>query len=103
MDRVERISGEVKRSSSAAPALERIQHVGASFVQPLPRPPSGSDVPQLGEPSPRGTPGHMPLLSRGRGPAVVKSRNGDVLSRGFILKTDFYPSGKFGALSRSYT
>lgn len=27
------------------------------------------------------------------GPSVVKTRNGSVLSRGFILKTDHYPSG----------
>ncbi|KAG7451357.1 uncharacterized protein BT62DRAFT_942232 [Guyanagaster necrorhizus] len=27
-------------------------------------------------------------------PSVVKTRNGSVLSRGFILKTDFYPSGR---------
>lgn len=26
-------------------------------------------------------------------PSVVKTRNGSVLSRGFILKTDYYPSG----------
>lgn len=29
------------------------------------------------------------------GPTVVKSRTGSVLSRGFILKTDHYPSGTF--------
>ncbi|KAE9405167.1 hypothetical protein BT96DRAFT_916343 [Gymnopus androsaceus JB14] len=28
------------------------------------------------------------------GPSVVKTRTGSVLSRGFILKTDFYPSGR---------
>lgn len=28
------------------------------------------------------------------GPSVVKTRSGSVLSRGFILKTDHYPSGK---------
>ncbi|KAL0953289.1 hypothetical protein HGRIS_004538 [Hohenbuehelia grisea] len=28
------------------------------------------------------------------GPSVVKSRSGSVLSRGFILKTDHYPSGR---------
>lgn len=28
------------------------------------------------------------------GPSVVKTRTGSVLSRGFILKTDHYPSGK---------
>ncbi|VDC06830.1 unnamed protein product [Peniophora sp. CBMAI 1063] len=35
----------------------------------------------------------VPLLQRS-GPSIVKSRNGSVLSRGFILKTDFYPSGR---------
>lgn len=34
----------------------------------------------------------MGLLQRS-GPSVVKTRNGSVLSRGFILKTDHYPSG----------
>lgn len=34
----------------------------------------------------------MPQLQRS-GPSVVKTRNGSVLSRGFILKTDHYPSG----------
>lgn len=28
------------------------------------------------------------------GPSVVKTRTGSVLSRGFILKTDHYPSGE---------
>lgn len=28
------------------------------------------------------------------GPSVVKTRTGSVLTRGFILKTDFYPSGR---------
>ncbi|EMD34003.1 hypothetical protein CERSUDRAFT_117523 [Gelatoporia subvermispora B] len=35
----------------------------------------------------------MPQLQRS-GPSVVKTRNGSVLSRGFILKTDHYPSGR---------
>ena len=32
---------------------------------------------------------------RRSGPSVVKTRTGSVLSRGFILKTDHYPSGEF--------
>lgn len=39
----------------------------------------------------------VPLLQRS-GPSIVKTRNGSVLSRGFILKTDFYPSGKVTAV-----
>ncbi|TFK69694.1 hypothetical protein BDN72DRAFT_767637 [Pluteus cervinus] len=35
----------------------------------------------------------MAMLQRS-GPSVVKTRNGSVLSRGFILKTDHYPSGR---------
>ncbi|KAA1467713.1 hypothetical protein DENSPDRAFT_832824 [Dentipellis sp. KUC8613] len=35
----------------------------------------------------------MPQLQRA-GPSVVKTRTGSVLSRGFILKTDHYPSGR---------
>lgn len=34
----------------------------------------------------------MPQLQRS-GPSIVKTRTGSVLSRGFILKTDYYPSG----------
>ncbi|KAJ3797672.1 inositol hexakisphosphate-domain-containing protein [Lentinula aff. detonsa] len=43
------------------------------------------------------TPGNsldlMSFLQRS-GPSIVKTRTGSVLSRGFILKTDFYPSGR---------
>jgi len=28
-------------------------------------------------------------------PSIVKTRTGSVLSRGFILKTDYYPSGQW--------
>ncbi|KAI0317069.1 inositol hexakisphosphate-domain-containing protein [Amylostereum chailletii] len=35
----------------------------------------------------------MPQLQRS-GPSIVKTRTGSVLSRGFILKTDYYPSGR---------
>ncbi|KAI0649419.1 inositol hexakisphosphate-domain-containing protein [Trametes meyenii] len=35
----------------------------------------------------------MPQLHRS-GPSIVKTRTGSVLSRGFILKTDHYPSGR---------
>ncbi|GJE96251.1 inositol hexakisphosphate-domain-containing protein [Phanerochaete sordida] len=35
----------------------------------------------------------MPQLLRS-GPSVVKTRQGSVLSRGFILKTDYWPSGR---------
>ncbi|TBU33470.1 inositol hexakisphosphate-domain-containing protein [Dichomitus squalens] len=35
----------------------------------------------------------MPQLQRS-GPSIVKTRSGSVLSRGFILKTDHYPSGR---------
>lgn len=34
----------------------------------------------------------MPQLQRS-GPSVVKTRTGSVLTRGFILKTDYWPSG----------
>ncbi|EPT01640.1 hypothetical protein FOMPIDRAFT_1119753 [Fomitopsis schrenkii] len=35
----------------------------------------------------------MPQLQRSE-PAIVKTRSGSVLSRGFILKTDYWPSGR---------
>lgn len=48
-----------------------------------------------GRKSPANGSGGTPLDSLQRLlPSVVKSRNGSVLSRGFILKTDHYPSGE---------
>lgn len=49
----------------------------------------------------------MPQLQRS-GPSIVKTRSGSVLSRGFILKTDHYPSGasistRLRAIPRSRT
>jgi hypothetical protein len=43
--------------------------------------------------SPVSLPDLMPHLHRSA-PSVVKTRSGSVLSRGFILKTDHYPSGE---------
>ncbi|KAI9439769.1 inositol hexakisphosphate-domain-containing protein [Lactarius indigo] len=43
--------------------------------------------------SPASPPDLMSVLQKSA-PAVVKTRTGSVLSRGFILKTDFYPSGR---------
>ncbi len=42
---------------------------------------------------PASPPDLMPHLQRSA-PSIVKTRTGSVLSRGFILKTDFYPSGE---------
>jgi len=42
----------------------------------------------------------MPHLSKSA-PSIVKTRSGSVLSRGFILKTDHYPSG--GSSTRLFT
>lgn len=42
----------------------------------------------------------MPQLGRAE-PSIVKTRTGSVLSRGFILKTDHYPSGAFFVLTLS--
>jgi len=43
--------------------------------------------------SPVSLPDLMPHLHRSA-PSIVKTRSGSVLSRGFILKTDHYPSGE---------
>lgn len=45
---------------------------------------------------------NMALLVRAA-PSVVKTRSGSVLSRGFILKTDHYPSGTLPLLPNLFT
>lgn len=40
-------------------------------------------------------PVHLMHQLQRSGPSVVKTRSGSVLSRGFILKTDHYPSGAY--------
>ncbi|KAF8825263.1 hypothetical protein HHX47_DHR7000589 [Lentinula edodes] len=73
--------------------------------QDIPRPSSGApqnhrrnfNAAPLASISRSSTPGNsldlMSSLQRS-GPSIVKTRTGSVLSRGFILKTDFYPSGR---------
>jgi hypothetical protein len=51
-----------------------------------------SEPPVIKGPAPEATLDLTGLLERS-GPSVVKTRTGSVLSRGFILKTDYYPSG----------
>jgi hypothetical protein len=78
----------------------------SSFLTPHPVRTSASPIPIIQRPqsSPPhaiserdGSPGPisdlMAHLHRSA-PSVVKTRSGSVLSRGFILKTDHYPSGK---------
>ena len=68
-------------ASAIPPATQRLLSESGT----IPRGPS----PELG-PEPLDL---MPQLLRS-GPSVVKTRTGSVLSRGFILKTDYWPSGK---------
>ncbi|KAJ7145106.1 inositol hexakisphosphate-domain-containing protein [Mycena crocata] len=49
---------------------------------------------QLAQKGPTGTSLDLMGHLQRSGPAVVKTRTGSVLSRGFILKTDHYPSGR---------
>jgi hypothetical protein len=44
---------------------------------------------------PSDEPLHLMHQLQRSGPSVVKTRTGSVLSRGFILKTDHYPSGTY--------
>lgn len=53
---------------------------------------SSSSTPGSGSASGAAVMNNMALLVRAA-PSVVKTRSGSVLSRGFILKTDHYPSG----------
>ncbi|CCL99307.1 uncharacterized protein FIBRA_01323 [Fibroporia radiculosa] len=85
------------RSSSAPPDPDRpLSSVPArlSANSPLHRPPSESQQRTDSTGLYGGAPlDIMPQLQRS-GPSVVKTRTGSVLSRGFILKTDHYPSGR---------
>ena len=99
-------SREHLRSSSAPPrgAAEPLQRSRtlpvASAASPIPlarRVLTESLAAPRSSPSPTSIPAALPLdlmtqLQRS-GPSVVKTRSGSVLSRGFILKTDHYPSG----------
>ena len=80
ISRVSRTSS-VERPSSIPPAL-----------RPHSRPRGSSDPSRV-----RGAAQEMDLtgLLQQSEPSVVKTRIGSVLSRGFILKTDHYPSGPF--------
>ncbi|KAI0925517.1 hypothetical protein AcV5_008233 [Taiwanofungus camphoratus] len=89
------------RPSSAPPGSSRPQPAPPSHLAILSTPPGAYYRPpsetQAHSPS-GGLYGAAPLdimpqLQRS-GPSVVKTRSGSVLSRGFILKTDYYPSGR---------
>jgi hypothetical protein len=67
----------------ASPAVQRV--LGESGAMPHPHSNGGAEQLNL-----------MPNLLRS-GPSVVKTRQGSVLSRGFILKTDYWPSGELPA------
>lgn len=84
-----------KISPSTSPSQSRIHTAGnqseASLNLHRPGPvPLSSGTPQQ---STAPSLDQMSALQRS-GPSIVKTRSGSVLSRGFILKTDFYPSGR---------
>ncbi|KZT01378.1 uncharacterized protein LAESUDRAFT_731226 [Laetiporus sulphureus 93-53] len=84
------------RPSSAPPDSRRSHPPLPSHTHPLAgvgltRPSSEAQTPI--EPAGAAPLDIMPQLQRS-GPSIVKTRTGSVLSRGFILKTDHYPSGR---------
>ncbi|KJA26349.1 hypothetical protein HYPSUDRAFT_36651 [Hypholoma sublateritium FD-334 SS-4] len=97
------LSEEV-RPASVPPALHPRRSL-LSSSRPSSIPPSGTRhsarlSPSASESFPKDPAGREPaqldlidLLQRSE-PSVVKTRTGSVLSRGFILKTDHYPSGR---------
>ncbi|KZT67481.1 hypothetical protein DAEQUDRAFT_729142 [Daedalea quercina L-15889] len=93
------------RPSSAPPDAERaLPHTAGSYIpgslddfrintpphRPSSENPSRAD---MGIPPGGVSIDMMPQLQRSE-PSVVKTRTGSVLSRGFILKTDYWPSGR---------
>jgi hypothetical protein len=68
-------------------------HTSASPFPIIQEPQSPPPRSNARESSPVSLPDLMPHLHRSA-PSVVKTRSGSVLSRGFILKTDHYPSGE---------
>ncbi|TFK40212.1 inositol hexakisphosphate-domain-containing protein [Crucibulum laeve] len=92
------------RPSSVPPAAPSSLHAHSTHPVPIPEPhnirpasvpmrtntPTPSHSHTAGQSTPLDL---MGLLQRSE-PSVVKTRNGSVLSRGFILKTDHYPSGR---------
>ena len=70
----------IPSSASLVPSIQRPQ-------SSPPRSNTGRDDTSVSSPDP------MSHLHRSA-PSIVKTRSGSVLSRGFILKTDHYPSGE---------
>lgn len=81
------------RASTSSPAPMIPEHEPSSGASQIPRRNFNATLLTSSRSS---TPGNsldlMGHLQRS-GPSIVKTRTGSVLSRGFILKTDFYPSG----------
>ncbi|KAH9998939.1 inositol hexakisphosphate-domain-containing protein [Russula vinacea] len=81
------------QSHSSSPTPHLIRSSASPFpiiLEPQCSPPS---LNAERDSSPVSLPDLMPHLHRSA-PSVVKTRSGSVLSRGFILKTDHYPSGE---------
>ncbi|KAF8969228.1 inositol hexakisphosphate-domain-containing protein [Flammula alnicola] len=90
---------EQGRSASVPPNAIRGSLLSSSRPASIPPPrqnkitPSASDSNLLKDPTGATSLDLIDLLERSE-PSVVKTRSGSVLSRGFILKTDHYPSGR---------
>jgi hypothetical protein len=105
MDKVEiSQAGDTKSHAAVPPSLAPQSQ--SSYLTPYPVRTSASPFPIIQRPQslpPHAIPERdgfsgpisdlMPHLHRSA-PSIVKTRSGSVLSRGFILKTDHYPSGK---------
>jgi len=91
------LSDEVRSSSVPPPQIRSV--IDEATLRPQSIPPSlkshartTSDSQPAKDPTGTNPLDLMDLLQRSE-PSVVKTRSGSVLSRGFILKTDHYPSG----------
>jgi len=80
---------------SSSPAFQRqslLSSTRPASIPANPRPYGSPTQPTADPAGPVNSPNLMDLLQRSE-QSIVKTRTGSVLSRGFILKTDHYPSG----------
>ena len=93
------LSDEVRPSSVPPPQISSIVNKATPRPQSVPRNHvrAASDSHSPKDPAVANPLDLMDLLQRSES-SVVKTRSGSVLSRGFILKTDHYPSGMYSFL-----
>ena len=82
---------KTSRTQSIPPSRRNHVRTASGSLNQLPRDSTGANSLDL-----------MDFLHRSES-SVVKTRSGSVLSRGFILKTDHYPSGVYSFFVRRYS